>query len=706
MKKCQAFVVVMVLAMAGFAARTPGASPVAPVAQTGATKSFTVLTIKVTNPGSGFTSAPTVTIAGREVKRDVMRDSLNMAEATVSGGKIASITLTIHGGLGYSPSDPPTVSFSGGGGCPAATAAVSGGAVTGITVKPGEGGSGYKSAPTVVLVGEGTGAAATATVSGGAVTAVAVTKPGSGYKSAPTVSFYGGDGGVAATAEVITPHDDYYWATQGIGVPLPKPRFTNNHDGTVTDNKTGLIWLANANEFGQIPWAQAIVECANLASGAHGLSDGSTAGQWRLPNINEIHSLCSYGPATLTNDQGDAPFGKGPSSFSGFEGELNYWTSTSYLGKPGYAWCGSLRLPLTGWTATHGNPFAQHVLPVRGQGTNGVVPVAQTGAKESFTALSVTVTNPGSGYTSAPTVTISAPGAGTTAKAESTFGGVSSITIVNGGSGYTSVPAVTFSGDTGKGAAAYATLSGGVVTRITITKGGTYTVAPKVIIAPPAAGTAATATAALSGATIGSVIVTYGGSGYSPAAPTTVTISGGGGKGATATVTILSNHDDAYWATQGIGAPLPSPRFTNNHDGTVTDRKTGLIWFANANAFGKVPWPQALAECANLASGAHGLTDGSTAGQWRLPNVEELLSLCNYGYTKPAFTNDKGDAQWNASDVGKVCSFADVQSDGYWTSTCVKSYATYVHLGEGFISFELARGSVYVLPVWPVRGGK
>ncbi|MGC9023085.1 MAG: hypothetical protein ACP5J5_08205, partial [Dissulfurimicrobium sp.] len=32
-----------------------------------------------------------------------------------------------------------------------------------------------------------------------------------------------------------------------MGATLPTPRFTDNGNGTVTDNLTGLIWLKNAN---------------------------------------------------------------------------------------------------------------------------------------------------------------------------------------------------------------------------------------------------------------------------------------------------------------------------------------------------------------------------------------------------------------------------------------------------------------------------
>ena len=62
------------------------------------------------------------------------------------------------------------------------------------------GGRNYSSAPTVSFSGGGgTGAAATATVSGGAITKIVMTATGSGYTSAPSVSFSGG-GGSNATA--------------------------------------------------------------------------------------------------------------------------------------------------------------------------------------------------------------------------------------------------------------------------------------------------------------------------------------------------------------------------------------------------------------------------------------------------------------------------------------------------------------------------
>ena len=66
------------------------------------------------------------------------------------------------------------------------------------------GGTGYTSAPTVAITGDGSGATATATVSGGAVTAVTVTGKGTNYRVVD-VTFSGGAGSDAAARAVLTP---------------------------------------------------------------------------------------------------------------------------------------------------------------------------------------------------------------------------------------------------------------------------------------------------------------------------------------------------------------------------------------------------------------------------------------------------------------------------------------------------------------------
>jgi hypothetical protein len=83
---------------------------------------------------------------------------------SVYDGKVRDVSIT-NQGSGYSPSNRPTIAFSGGGGTgAAATAEVdNGGRVVGVTMT--NNGSGYTSAPTVTISGGvGTGAAGTALI--------------------------------------------------------------------------------------------------------------------------------------------------------------------------------------------------------------------------------------------------------------------------------------------------------------------------------------------------------------------------------------------------------------------------------------------------------------------------------------------------------------------------------------------------------------
>jgi hypothetical protein len=70
------------------------------------------------------------------------------------------------------------------------------------------------------------------------------------------------------------------------------PRYSDNGDGTVTDNRTGLIWMKNANCAGRgMNWINAMRWAAELADGRCGIRDGSGKGDWRLPTTEEWHAM-------------------------------------------------------------------------------------------------------------------------------------------------------------------------------------------------------------------------------------------------------------------------------------------------------------------------------------------------------------------------------------------------------------------------------
>jgi hypothetical protein len=158
--------------------------------------------------------------------------------------------------------------------------------------------------------------------------------------------------------------------------------------------------------------------------------------------------------------------------------------------------------------------------------------------------------------------------------------------------------------------------------------------------------------------------------------------------------------DDGYhWR----GVRWPHPRFTDNWDGTVTDNLTGLIWLKNADCWGFQNWVSALTYANGLKSGSCGLSDGSQAGDWRLPNVREIQSLVNYGVYNPAVPDTWGGTEkWSEGDP-----FTGVQSiEAYWSSTTNannSSYAWYVRLLDGYV-VSIKKTSTYF--VWPVRGGQ
>ena len=138
------------------------------------------------------------------------------------------------------------------------------------------------------------------------------------------------------------------------GAAWPDPRFTDNANGTITDNLTGLIWLKNANCFGAQPWETALASARGLATNACDLNDGSTVGQWRLPSIVELESLVNEEqarPDIWLNTQG----------FTAVQGNF-YWSGTTYAYYTNYAWFVGMS---NGYVSYSSKTNGYYVWPVR-----------------------------------------------------------------------------------------------------------------------------------------------------------------------------------------------------------------------------------------------------------------------------------------------------------------------------------------------------
>lgn len=188
----------------------------------------------------------------------------------------------------------------------------------------------------------------------------------------------------------------------------------------------------------------------------------------------------------------------------------------------------------------------------------------------------IVLTNGGSlvfPYTSAPAVTITG-GGGTGATAVATTDGVfvTSVTVTNGGSGYTSAPTIGFTGGgggTGATATAYvtpATITSDSVKSVNVVHGGLlYSSVPTVTISG-GGGSGATVVALIGSGSVIGYIVTNPGSGYT--SNPTVTVSGGGGIGATAQA-FVGGSGTSFWSEGAWSNYRGFPRTITTHENRI-----------------------------------------------------------------------------------------------------------------------------------------
>jgi len=122
--------------------------------------------------------------------------------------------------------------------------------------------------------------------------------------------------------------------------------------------------------------------------------------------------------------------------------------------------------------------------------------------------------------------------------------------------------------------------------------------------------------------------------------------------------------------------------FTDNGDATITDNSTGLMWTKDDSGEG-IDWEDALvySEGSEIAGYA----------DWRLPNVKELQSIVDYGYspgaTDPTQVGPAINPMFNCTPI--INEAGDDDYAYYWTSTSANFtsgepyyYAWYVAFGR------------------------
>lgn len=123
--------------------------------------------------------------------------------------------------------------------------------------------------------------------------------------------------------------------------------YTDNGDGTITDGNTGLVWeKLDDNNLGGIHdkddlylWDDAFavkITALNTMPCFAGHCD------WRVPNLKELASLANYevpfpGPSIGASFNNACTPGCTSDACSCTTADL-YWTSTSYIGSPSFAW--------------------------------------------------------------------------------------------------------------------------------------------------------------------------------------------------------------------------------------------------------------------------------------------------------------------------------------------------------------------------------
>ncbi len=119
--------------------------------------------------------------------------------------------------------------------------------------------------------------------------------------------------------------------------------YTNNGNGTVTDNVTGLMWQQQSGT--NMSWSNAGAYCTGLSAGSHT--------DWRLPSVMELISIVNYGvqePAAMIN-----------TTYFLNTAASSYWSATPDAGNTSNAWEVNFLAGTSFTSAMSGNAYVRCV---------------------------------------------------------------------------------------------------------------------------------------------------------------------------------------------------------------------------------------------------------------------------------------------------------------------------------------------------------
>ena len=484
-------------------------------------------------------------------------------------------------------------------------------------------------------------------------------------------------------------------ATLAKGVAWPDPRFTDNGNGTVTDNLTGLIWLKKADCIGPRNWADALAAMNALASGQCALTDGSRTGDWRLPNRKELRSLVDY------SETGPALPAVHP--FINVNVQDVYWTSSTV----GWNTYSVLILNMaSGHLSLYFKGDGGYALPVRAERFDAPASVPKSGQTTMYTAgddgdLEKGVAWPG------PRFTVDGAGLCVTDNLtdlmwvrtpdDTARTWADALTYANGltlcGHDDWRLPNVN----------ELESLVNAEVANISLwlNMQGFSNVLADYYWSSSTCADSADCSWVVS-MNMGNVYTSFrtsanrvlpvrdAGAAPSPLAKTGQTTCYG------ATGSIIDCAGTGQDGEFQKGAAWPSPRFSFSNDGTIRDNLTGLLWLEDigcVNPQGQLEdWLNALDSANRLNTGECGLSDGSSEGEWRIPNRKELRSLINY--------EEANSATW-LNGLGLI----NVVPDGYWSSSTYAYNPNWAFIGSMVTGSLSSTSKTVGFLMWPVRAG-